>query len=140
MKKILSLSIVIVLAVAMLCSCYQQEKIPMIVCSDCSREFPEEYAVRLYSGDLVCNGCAQNIVVSVQISLKNALEDLENEGVYLTDYDFMMVATAMCNNCGNWAPAVLYDMNDEHICFDCINEAIQNKNVAKALNRYFEYG
>lgn len=140
MKKLLSITIAIALVAAVLCSCSQPEQIPMTICSDCSKEFPEEYAVRLYSGNLICNDCAQGMIVAFQLSLKYALEDLENEGVYLTDYDFIMVATAMCNHCGNWAPAVLYDMNDEHICFDCINEAIQNKNVANALNRYFEYG
>lgn len=140
MRKLISLSIVIAVVTVMLCSCNQPEPIAMTTCSDCNREFPEEYAVPLYSGNLICNDCAQGIIVSFQLSLKYALEDLEEEGVYLTDYDFMMVATAMCNHCGDWAPAVLRDMNDEPICFNCINEAIENKNVANALNRYFEYG
>lgn len=142
MRKLLYLIIIVVLIASVLCSCAQskQEPIAVFSCYDCGDEFPDEYGVPLYSGNKVCNECAQGIIVSFQLSLKYALEDLEESGVYLTDYDFMMVSIAMCNHCGEWAPSVLRDTMDEPICFNCMNDAIQNKNVAKALDRYFEYG
>ena len=140
MKKFISATAIIALALALLCSCAQPEPPEMATCAKCGREYLEEYTMRNFQGESACPVCVQEQVAAFAWGLDNAMTSLAEDGIYFTDYDFMLVAATMCNHCGEWAPAMLRDPVDEPICIDCMNDAIQNKNVAKALDRYFEYG
>lgn len=137
MKKLIHILCTILLA-CILSACSEKE--PTAICSECKTEYPEKYAISDFFGDEVCPDCAQEQIMFFTVQMADAFDGIENDGVYFTDYDFMLVATTMCNHCGEWAPAMLRDPVDEPICIDCINDAIQNKNVAKSLERYFEYG
>ena len=69
------------------------------------------------------------------------LDSVYGAGSYISDdEDYMVLEKAECNWCGNYAPADLYDQNGERICIDCITEALQDDNVARAIQNYIEYG
>ena len=83
--------------------------------------------------DVYCSECEND----VNESYKSFIDD---NNVFFDSNDTLILDATMCDWCGNVAPSDLYDQFGNRICISCITTAINDKNVAKALNRYFEYG
>jgi len=108
----------------------------LVICDSCYKKFDENFNFAgfndsFYGYDYLCPNCIQQDIDSVTDDYGGCIPN---------DGDSMVIERAECNWCGNDAPADLYDENGERICIDCITEALQDSNVARALQNYFEYG
>ena len=108
----------------------------LVVCDNCHKKFDEDFNSTDFDDPLniykyLCPNCLLDDIGFV-------IDAYYQYG--LDDGDSMIVERAECNWCGNDAPADLYDENDESICIDCITEALHNRNVARAVQNYLEYG
>lgn len=138
MKKFMQITCLL-LFICVLSGCGSSE--PTTTCGDCGAKFPEKYAIRDFFGDTVCPECAQFQIDMYANQQEEMMDSVYDSGSYISDSeDYMVLEKAECNWCGNYAPADLYDQNGERICIDCITEALQDDNVARAIQNYIEYG
>lgn len=112
----------------------------MVKCGECDSEYPEKYGVSDFFGDTVCPSCAEDQISFFVEAREEAYDSVQSNGDYVSDDDYLVIEKSECNWCGNYAPSDLYDQNGERICIDCITEALQDDNVARAVWNYYEYG
>ena len=113
-------------------------------CDKCNSAIIKGYEITgfstFYNDSVLCPYCANREILAQAKEKDAAYDEIEANGLYLTDDGYMVVEQTMCEWCGCWAPFNLYDENGTRICIDCITEALQNDKVARAIRNYVEYG
>ena len=121
-------------------------ELSMEECWRCESEYPTIYGVRDFYGNIICIDCMRSEMAELSsgelgICAKcNEPYSKNWHAGYGLCEDCFDENYRECSQCGNYAPTSLYDQYDECICEDCITEALHDKNVARAVQRYFEYG
>lgn len=104
----------------------------MTYCEECDTKVPSKYTNDVF-GNWVCPDCAY-------AAYKNDLEWYQSALEVSPDNGAMIVEVVVCDWCGWYAPDTLFDKDGNFLCIDCITEALQDGNVARAVWNYFEYG
>jgi len=116
-----------------------------IQCDVCGSYFPEKYDTRDYFGS-ICPYCTNDEMddltqlrsgICVQCGSTYDLGRSSSEG--LCD-DCYWESHGECVNCGDYAEYALKDTNEEYWCIHCIGDAMQSKNVTRAIRNYIDYG
>lgn len=116
-----------------------------VYCNICSTPFPEKYDTLFYDGS-VCPDCS-NRTFNTLVKRENGICVYCGEiytldrplGTGLCD-DCYQESHGECVNCGNYAEFELKDTYDEYWCIYCIGEAMQSKNVTRAIRNYIDHG
>lgn len=119
-------------------------ELSMKECWYCDTEYPTIYGVRDFYGNMVCPECMRSVVseissdeIGICANCNYPYEKKRVEGIGLCSECFWDYY-GECSLCGNFAPPDLRNQYDECVCIDCVTEALHDKSVSRAFNRYFE--
>ena len=101
----------------------------MISCHYCDRKVPEEY-IYIEGDKEICPRCIYGDYKSILEHLSKTPEVFSGDAIVLKKGE--------CFWCGNPAPNTLRFVNDECFCVDCVTEIINDKNIARSIEKYLE--